>query len=221
MVMSNYPPPPGGQQDPYGPPPGGQGQQAYGAPPSYGQHYGQQPYGQAPYGQVPYGQAPYGQAPYGYGTMPAYASWGARVGATLLDYLISLVFLVPMFLGVALAVAGSDPNGNSNTGLIAVGAILALLGWLGGLVFQIWNYCVRQGRTGATIGKKVVGIRLVSESTGRPIGGWLCFGRMFVHVIDSAVFYLGYLWPLWDAKRQTWTDKVLSTVVIEGPPVEK
>lgn len=219
--MSNYPPPPGGHQDPYGPPPGAPGRQTYGSPPPYGQqqypHYPQPPYGQPPYGQAPYGRQAYG----GYGAMPAYASWGARVGATLLDYLISLIFLVPVVLGLVLVIAGSDPNGNSNGGLIALGALLALLGWLGGVIFQIWNYCVRQGRTGATIGKKILGIRLVSEATGQPIGGWLCFGRMFVHVIDGAVFYLGYLWPLWDAKRQTWTDKVLSTIVIEGPPVER
>ncbi|MDQ1539752.1 MAG: hypothetical protein QOH29_478, partial [Actinomycetota bacterium] len=26
--------------------------------------------------------------------------------------------------------------------------------------------------------------------------------------------YLGYLWPLWDSKRQTFADKILKTVVV-------
>jgi uncharacterized RDD family membrane protein YckC len=127
---------------------------------------------------------------------------------------------IPMIVGIVLIAVGAGPD-DSNTGLIAVGLVVTLLGWLGGLAFHLWNYCVKQGRTGATIGKKMVGIRLISEGTGRPIGGWLCLGRMFVHTIDGAVLYLGYLWPLWDAKRQTWTDKVLGTVVVEGPPVER
>ena len=35
------------------------------------------------------------------------------------------------------------------------------------------------------------------------------------HVLDSLPCYLGYLWPLWDAKRQTFADKIMSTVVVE------
>jgi hypothetical protein len=30
----------------------------------------------------------------------------------------------------------------------------------------------------------------------------------------ATLFYLGYLWPLWDAKRQTFADKICSTVVL-------
>jgi uncharacterized RDD family membrane protein YckC len=29
--------------------------------------------------------------------------------------------------------------------------------------------------------------------------------------------YVGYLWPLWDDKRQTFADKILGTVVVERP----
>lgn len=177
------------------------------------------PGGRPPYGMPPYGQPPYG----GYGQQGAYASWGSRVGAYLVDYLIVLVFFIPAIIGLVLMAVGlaHDSGESINGGLVAVGLILMLLGWLAGMIFHIWNYCITQGRTGATIGKKVLGIRLISEQTGRPIGGWLCLGRMFVHVIDGAVFYLGYLWPLWDAKGQTWTDKVLGTVVVQGPPVEQ
>ena len=49
------------------------------------------------------------------------------------------------------------------------------------------------------------------QQTGRPIGGGLAFGRELAHVLDG-FFYIGYLWPLWDAKRQTFADKVCGTV---------
>jgi hypothetical protein len=32
--------------------------------------------------------------------------------------------------------------------------------------------------------------------------------------VDGAICYLGYFWPLWDNKRQTWTDKIMSTVCV-------
>jgi hypothetical protein len=42
---------------------------------------------------------------------------------------------------------------------------------------------------------------------------------MLAHILDSLPCYLGYLWPLWDAKRQTFADKVMGTVVIEQKKV--
>lgn len=41
------------------------------------------------------------------------------------------------------------------------------------------------------------------------------FIRGIVHVIDAIPCYVGYLWPLWDQRRQTFTDKVMKTVVVE------
>ncbi len=39
--------------------------------------------------------------------------------------------------------------------------------------------------------------------------------RDLVHIVDG-FFYLGYLWPLWDAKKQTFADKILTTLVVKG-----
>jgi uncharacterized RDD family membrane protein YckC len=61
-----------------------------------------------------------------------------------------------------------------------------------------------------------MGIKLVDERTGQPIGPGMSFVRDLAHTLDG-FFYLGYLWPLWDDKRQTFADKILSTVVVEAP----
>ncbi|WP_280139623.1 RDD family protein [Nocardioides lianchengensis] len=92
--------------------------------------------------------------------------------------------------------------------------VLVTLGVLVTLAFWIWNTCVRQGRTGATLGKSHLGIRVLKESAGRPTGAGQTLVRCLAHYVDSLVCYLGWLWPLWDDKRQTTGDKFMSTVVV-------
>ena len=76
---------------------------------------------------------------------------------------------------------------------------------------------IRQGRTGYSLGKTVVGIRLVKVSTAQPMGAGLCFVRQIAHYVDSLVCYLGWFWPLWDSRNQTLADKIMNTVVIIQP----
>ena len=53
--------------------------------------------------------------------------------------------------------------------------------------------------------------------TNLMLGGGMAFVRQIAHILDSLPCNLGYLWPLWDQKRQTFADKVLSTVVLDQP----
>jgi hypothetical protein len=62
----------------------------------------------------------------------------------------------------------------------------------------------------------MVGITLLGEETGQPIGAGMAFVRDLAHILDSLPFYLGWLWPLWDGKRQTFADKVVKTVVVSA-----
>jgi uncharacterized RDD family membrane protein YckC len=139
----------------------------------------------------------YGQQP-GYGP-PAggsYATWWQRVQASLVDS------VGPILVAEIVYYAISKPLG----GIL----ILAAVAW--GL-YQAYL----GGQTGQSMGKKMIGIRLISEKTGQPIGGGLGIGRYFVHIIDSLpCIPLGYLWPLWDAKKQTFADKILTTVVVQA-----
>ena len=54
---------------------------------------------------------------------------------------------------------------------------------------------------------------LVSQTTGQPVGRGTVFLREIAHVADAPL-YLGYLWPLWDTQRQTFADKIMTTVVV-------
>lgn len=226
--MSNndnpYGQPPRDSGEPSSYPQSGQG--GYEQAPQQGGDYGQQGgYGQAPqqsYDQGPqqsggYGQAPqqsYGQAPQqgGYGQAPqmsnAYtqvqtqgdlSSWGKRAGSYAID-LIGPSIIVNILVSLS--------GGSSIVNLVLS---LALLG------FTIWNRWIQGGRTGQSIGRKQMGIKLISEQTGQPIGPGMAFVRDICHLLDTIACFVGWLFPLWDAKRQTFADKILNTVVIDVP----
>ncbi|MEJ7832957.1 MAG: RDD family protein [Nocardioides sp.] len=187
--MSNYGAPPPPPHDPNQPNPYG-GQQAYGAP-----------------AQV----------------TGNYAHWGKRVGSYLIDGLLTSLAAIPLLIGYGIIIAGfsttTGPDGVTtleNNDINPLGIILVLVGILTSLGFSIWNTCLKQGKTGYSIGKGVMGIKLIGESTGQPVGAGMAFVRQLAHILDGFCF-IGYLWPLWDAKRQTFADKVMSTVVIEQP----
>jgi uncharacterized RDD family membrane protein YckC len=240
--MSQYGNPPDPNQPPEGQPTGQPASDPYGAPPPPPSPYGEpNPYGgaqQDPYGAPPpnpygAGQAnPYGAPanPYGapgpYGQQPdpfatsGYASWISRVAAAIIDGLLAAVAGLPAWIGYGILIANSrtttDANGVTHTHVSggAGAAILILIGVVTYLAFWIWNVCIKQGRTGATIGKGVLAIRLINYE-GRPIGGGLSFVRQLAHILDG-ICYIGYLWPLWDARKQTFADKIMGTVVVNA-----
>jgi uncharacterized RDD family membrane protein YckC len=154
------------------------------------------------------------------------ASWGHRVLGYLVDTFVGLVASIPLIVGYVM-LAGeldvrTDAAGNSALGPnsdVSVPTIgMLVLGAALSLVFNIYNTIIRQGRTGYSFGKAAVGIRLLKESTGQPMGAGLCFVRQLAHYVDSLVCYLGWLWPLWDAKKQTLADKIMGTVVVVQSP---
>jgi uncharacterized RDD family membrane protein YckC len=83
--------------------------------------------------------------------------------------------------------------------------------------FGIWNTIVRQGKTGASIGKSALHIRVLSEETGQPIGVGQNFARQLTHILDGLACYIGYLFPLWEDKRRTFADMIMKTVVLRDP----
>jgi uncharacterized RDD family membrane protein YckC len=100
-------------------------------------------------------------------------------------------------------------------GTVVAGAALLLVGSL----VTYWNVGWRQGATGQSIGKQVVGLRLVREADGRPLGGGLGLLRVLIRgglgAVSGGVWSaLTVLWPLWDPRRQTLEDKLLHTLVV-------
>jgi uncharacterized RDD family membrane protein YckC len=122
-----------------------------------------------------------------------YSDWIHRVGAYLID--VAPVIVLDIIILPA-----------QNTALTFLFSIIAL-------GYTIWNRWIMGGQ-GQSLGKKVVGMRLVSEQTGQPIGTLNAFLRDICHFVDGIICYVGFLFPLWDAKRQTLADKIMRTVVV-------
>jgi uncharacterized RDD family membrane protein YckC len=182
--------------------------------------YGQQP--QPPYGSQP----PYGTPQPGHGQPPApgaaggyvpdqpghykgrtLANWPQRVGAYLID---NLIASIPAFLAIILF-SGTQPGETPSAGA----GLVAFLLYLVSLGLWIYNRSILMGRTGQSWGKQVLNLRLVRMADGQPMGGGMAFVRDLVHILDGLLCYLGFLWPLWDARRQTlFGDKIMNTVVL-------
>jgi uncharacterized RDD family membrane protein YckC len=122
-----------------------------------------------------------------------YANWGQRAGGYLID---ALPIVILDFIGVH------------------IDFIAFFLFGLIGLAYAIYNRWYLGGTTGQTIGRKALNIKLISEQTGQPIGPLMAFVRDICHILDSIACYIGWLFPIWDAKRQTFADKILGTVVV-------
>jgi len=207
------------------PPPGGYPHQGGHPQQGYGQ-YGQQPYNQpqGPYGQPPYGQPQYGAPPYGapqygggygYGPQVPLADWAPRAGAYLIDALISSV---PILIGygvllgnIATRADNSYPDDDPQVFaiLVFVAGIAASFG------LTLWNRVFRQGRTGQSVGKSALHLRLVDATYFQPVGAGKSFLREFLSGLFNNACFLNLLWPLWDDQKQTWHDKVMSTYVLK------
>ena len=149
------------------------------------------------------------------------ASWGRRVLATLVDFTFSIPYLIAYTaMSATIDFGRYDPR----TGAYVGGhgpddtwMVLTVIIGFATFAFGIWNTVVRQGKTGASIGKSVLGIRVLSEETGRPLGVGQNFLRQLAHVLDGLSCYIGYLFPLWEAKRRTFADMIMMSVVLRDP----
>lgn len=157
----------------------------------------------------------------------AYTSWLTRVLGSLIDF-VPVLLIEAIAFGIAFSTATSSScvstnsdysyNGNCSMQFGAIGSIALLLANLLTLAYAVWNYGYRQGTTGSSIGKSIMSFKVVSERTGLPIGFGNSVVRQLAHIVDTIICYIGYLFPLWDPKRQTLADKIMSTVCLPIAP---
>ena len=136
---------------------------------------------------------------------PVYASWGSRFVAWLLDLVLCWGSIYGVSTGVALGLEDAASG---------IGA-LVLLGLLGPLYYAFFH----AGSRGQTLGKRTVRIAVRDARTLGRLGFGSALGRAYsTWVMWLLTFPVGGildgLWPLWDAKHQTWHDKVGASVVV-------
>jgi uncharacterized RDD family membrane protein YckC len=238
-------------------PPQGYGQPGYGQP-----GYGQQGYGQPGHGQPGYGQPGYGQprnARQGFAPRrdPVIAAPWERLLASILDWIVIMTVSFVIFASPLLriwreieAVSSRFQNNiSSPTASAAMDAIVrnpanerALLYWFLSIFgIALAYYWVQHALWGATLGKRVLGMRVVSASDRSRISARTAGIRAVIFLVGPAACLLlpspinllgGAIWladtamTLFDARAQCLHDRLAGTIVIRqrwldqqaGPP---
>src|SRR5271157_1238939 len=81
------------------------------------------------------------------------------------------------------------------------------------LFISMFYFIYFHGAAGKTPGKMIFGLKVV-QSTGEQMTFGLAFLRWVGYIISAVVFYLGFAWILFDAKKQGWHDRIAGTVVV-------
>jgi uncharacterized RDD family membrane protein YckC len=153
-----------------------------------------------------------------------YATWGTRLGGYLIDLLIFLPVLIVLYfvfknmhvLQVHLMMRANGTHHRDHFSLLSF--------ILTSVLFIVYSTLLCGGPRGQTVGMRVVGARVVRESTSDVLGYGMALGRAVVEqvfrllgilfILLGVVWLLDMLWPLWDKKKQTLHDKVVHTVVL-------
>jgi uncharacterized RDD family membrane protein YckC len=208
-----------------------QPQPGYAQPqPGYGQQPGYPPapphpgYAQPPgYGQPP-GYPPPGYAPPGYAQAPGGVAFGGfwiRVAAYIIDGFI-IGIPVAIVIGIVFAAALSGPLSSGNEAemqeaALASAGIFAIVYLL--IFIAVWLYeaMMTSSASGATIGKRVMGLRVVRGSDGSRLSFGRATGRFFAKVFITGIipFGIGYMMAGFTERKRALHDMIADTVVIK------
>jgi len=156
------------------------------------------------------------------GPVSAYAGWGQRLVAALIDGLIIGVGGSVIALPLA-AAAATDPL--ADFGDLFLGLWIIIGGPLAAFLYPALAMRRPGAHNGQTVGKQALGIR-VALASRQPMTFWRGVLRDFVlkyllfGVVGALTLYiltlLNYLWPLWDSQKQALHDKMGSSYVIRA-----
>jgi len=141
-----------------------------------------------------------------------YAGIGARLGAVIIDGLIASAGALPGFIIVIIGFVLAANMNRSEQGIafvvLAFGYVVC---FLGALIVFLYNVS-KLGKTGQTIGKKFMKIKVVTL-TGEPLGFGKAFLREFLRGLIANLCIILAFWPAWDKEKQGLHDKAVGTHV--------
>lgn len=137
-----------------------------------------------------------------------YAGFGDRFCADLVDGVIGLALVLPVYVLIDRQFLGLE------TGLLDDGedyGVSDLVLWF----WFLFNMTYLVGKRGQSWGRQLWGLKVV-DSAGNPIGFIRAlFRNLFAMFVSALPLYLGFLWVIWDQHKQAWHDKVFRTFVLK------
>jgi len=137
---------------------------------------------------------------------------GDRLLAVLLDTLLGVAFFAFVGMWYAAGREGLTEGGFSLTGAPALFVLLVCMG--AGFLY----YWLLEGWTGMTLGKAMVGVRVMMKNGTRP-DMKASLVRNLLRIVDIiGVYLVGFLVAILSKRRQRIGDHVAGTVVVEASP---
>ena len=135
-----------------------------------------------------------------------YVGFWSRVGATLIDSILIIAVTLPILLFIYgreyLAPDAPFFHGPAEFLISYVFPAVAVLAF--------WS--AKQ----ATPGKMAIGAKIVDASTGLAPTTGQFIGRYFAYLLSMIALFLGFIWVAFDARKQSWHDKLSGTVVVRS-----
>ena len=144
-----------------------------------------------------------------------HADRGTRLGAAVVDTLVSAVVVLPLFFSVGAGMLNPDAWAAALFGVAGILTLVLAIAWI---VYTI--YLVN--KNSQTIGKKLLGIKVVRTDGSRATLGRIFWLRNVVNAIPSLIPYIGSFYGLADSlwifgeKRQCLHDKIADTIVVKA-----
>jgi uncharacterized RDD family membrane protein YckC len=146
----------------------------------------------------------------GYEDELPYVGIGRRAVAVIVDGVVLLAAFLAIGLLIGALTGGLVAGGFELTGMPAV---IAMLAWT---VIGFGYFIGLEARSGQTLGKRLLGLRVVNED-GTPIEMSTSVVRNIIRIVDGIFFYaVGAVSILVSGKKQRLGDHVANTVVVRS-----
>lgn len=134
--------------------------------------------------------------------------FGTRLLATVIDgitvgFFGFMLSFVIGFIAILVDIYTPEPA----SGPLELLIVLCMLG------FSLVYYVGLWSSEGSTLGKSVLGLRVVGTDGSQLTTGKALL-RYFGYIISALVLSIGFIWAAFDGRRQGWHDKIAGTLVI-------
>jgi uncharacterized RDD family membrane protein YckC len=138
-----------------------------------------------------------------------YGGFRRRIIAFLIDNILLQVAIAIVFI-LGLSLVDYEIDVADETDLDSLLFLYYAMFAVMNLVYFTWFH----GITGQTIGKRILGLKVV-RTTGESMNLGIAFLRWVGYIISSSIFYLGFIWIAFDQKKRGWHDRIAGTLVIK------
>lgn len=136
------------------------------------------------------------------------AGISTRTISLLIDVVV-IFSITALVLSTGIYIATDDLTFETHYSLNFIAAIFFLL-----IIVCSSYFVFLEGYGGKTIGKMVMGIKVIADDGGS-IDIVKAFTRWAFSFLSASFFFVGFLWALFDTKSQTWHDKIAGTLVVK------